>query len=465
MRVTILIATIMALLMLNGCTMIPRYERPLLPVPEAWPASAEAAMVSAPENISWETFFPDETMRVLIRTALDNNRDMRIALLNIERARALYYIQQADLLPTINAGADMTVQHQPSEYTATRVQGITRQYSVTVGFTSYELDLFGRVRSLRESALQSYLATEEGAKSTQVSLVSEVVGAYLQLVTDRETLVLARDTYENRKEVLKLLESQFEFGVASQLEVNQAKTGVEEARVMAAQYETRVAQDTNALTLLLGTAIPTDLPLASRLADVPRLPDLSPGLPSELILRRPDIIGSEHQLLAANANIGAARANFFPRIGISSSIGTITPEFNDLFSGGSGTWLFSPVVTLPLFDTGRNLSNLWVSEADRDIAVATYEKTIQAAFREVADALAQRANIGEQLAGQTALVEAAQTTYDLSLARYDAGIDTFLTVLDAQRTLMSAQQGLINAYLLREVNVLNLYKALGGGWQ
>ncbi len=473
MRLTIrfcLLAALVASFALSGCTLAPRYERPDLPVDSAWPEAArvtdeERDAADAAMNRSWRSFFTDPVLVTLIETALANNRDLRVAISNIEKVRAQFYIQQADMLPTINASASSSAQYLNKAISQRGEAFISREYAVTVGFTSFELDLFGRVRSLRESALQEFFATEQAARSTQVSLVAEVVNAYLQLAAYRDQLNLARETHENRKKSYGLTSRMFEMGLTSQLTVNQARTIVEEARVAAAQYEVHVGQAENALVLLLGAPIPEGVPMAGSLNDVAMLPDVPPGLPSDLMQRRPDIMAAEHQLQAMNANIGAARANFFPTIGITSSIGTIAPQFHDLFSRGGGTWLFQPQAVLPIFDMGRNWATLKMSEADRDMAVATYEKTIQTAFREVADALVQRANIDEQLDAQKALVEATQATYDLSENRYEIGLDSFINVLDAQRSLFNAQQGMINMVLLREVNALNLYKALGGGWE
>lgn len=465
-----LVAAVAASFALGGCTLAPRYERPDLPVEGAWPESAkltdeERDAADAAANRPWKTFFQDPVIVSLVETALANNRDLRTAMLNIEKVRGQYWIQRADTLPTINAVGQATNQYLNKAVSATGEAFISRQYTASVGFTAFELDLFGRIRSLNESALQQFLATEQAARSAQASLVAEVVNAYLQLTADREILALARSTYENRKSSYGLIVRMFEMGLTSQLTVNQAKTIVEEARVAAARYETFVAQDENMLVLLLGAPIPEGLELASTLKDVRMLPDLPPGLPSDLMRRRPDILAAEHQLQSMNANIGAARANFFPTISITSSIGTIAPQYHDLFSRGAGTWLFQPQAMLPIFDTGRNIARLRVAETDRDIAVANYEKAIQAAFREVADALAQRANIGEQLDAQRALVDATQASYGLSRNRYEIGLDSYINVLDAQRSLFSAQQGLINTVLLRETNSLNLYKALGGGWE
>ncbi|CAK7069359.1 MAG: Outer membrane protein OprM [Desulfovibrio sp.] len=455
---------------LSGCTLMPRYERPELPVESAWPDSGKVSdealnAADGATNRPWKEFFKDQTVAILVETALLNNRDLRVAVLNIEKVRAQYQIQRADLLPTINAAGQSSAQYLNKAVSNAGEAIIQRQFTASVGFTAFELDLFGRIRSLKESALQQYFATEEAARAAQVSLVAEVVSAYLQLVADREILALAKSTYENRKASYNLVERMYEMGLTSQLTVNQAKTVMEEARVASAQYEVRVAQARNMLVLLLGAPVPENAVIAENLKDVERLPDLPPGLPSDLMQRRPDILQAEHALQAMNASIGAARANFFPSISITSSIGTIAPQFHDLFSSGAGTWLFQPQAVLPIFDTGRNWARLKSAEADRDIAVAQYEKSIQSAFREVADALAQRANIGEQLDAQRSLVEATQASYDLSESRYEIGLDSYINVLDAQRSLFSAKQGFINTVLLREANVLNLYKSLGGGWQ
>ena len=465
MRVLHLAALVLCLSIVNGCTLAPTYVRPASPTDAQWPGSAESTNEPGPEMAAWNQFFTDPKVQTLVTTALANNRDMRIAMLNIEKARAQYSIQRAELLPTINAGGDMSVRRLPNDLAATGQAGIFRQYSVTGGFSAYELDLFGRVRSLKESALQRYLATEDAAKSAQVSLVSEVVSTYLQLTADKEQLALATATYANRKGVYARVQSMFEQGLSSKLDVNQARSGVEDARIATAQWQTRAAQSANALTFLVGAAYPADLTLASTLSDVPELPDLPEGVPSDLLQRRPDIMRAERELQAANADIGAARANFFPIISLTSSMGTISTQFKDLFSGGAGTWMFAPTAVLPIFDTGRNWATLQATNAQRDIAVAQYEKAIQLAFREVADALAQRATIGEQLAGEMALVEATRTSYELALARFSSGLDSYMTVLDSQRSYFNAQQALINTRLLRETNTINLYKALGGGWQ
>lgn len=465
-----LVAAAVAVVFSSGCTLAPRYERPDLPVEGAWPEYArlsdeERDVADAALNRPWRTFFADPVLKILLETAIANNRDLRVAMLNIEKVRAQFVIQQSELLPTINASMSSSAQYLNKDVSNQGRAVISRSYTASLGFTAFELDLFGRLRSLRESALEQFFATEETARAAQVSLVAEVTSAYLQLAAEKELLALARSTYENRKESYDLTQRTFEMGLTSQLTVNQARTIVEEARVAAAQYEVRVGQAMNALVLLLGSPIPEGVNLAESLRDIQLLPDLPPGLPSDLMQRRPDIMSAEHQLMAMNANIGAARANFFPQIGITSSIGSLAPVYHDLFSSGAGTWLFQPQAVLPIFDMGRNWATLKMSEAERDMAVATYEKAIQTAFREVGDALVQRANITEQLDAQKSLVEATQATYDLSQNRYEIGLDNFINVLDAQRSLFSAQQGMINTVLLREISALNLYKSLGGGWE
>ncbi len=458
----------LVLSVLSGCTMAPRYERPALPTQADWPAYGQSGAnreKGAETSPPWASFFTDPTLKSLVEIALRNNRDLRTAMLNIEKVRAQYYIQRADLLPTINAVGDLSAQYLPKAVSQTGQAGIFRQYSVTVGFTAFELDLFGRIRSLKESALQQFFASEQAARSAQVSLVADVAGAYLQLAADKEVLALANATYESRKSTYDMVRVMAEQGVASQLDLNQARSSLEDSRVTAAQYRTRVAQDENALVLLLGSVVPSELKMAEKLADIEFLPDLPAGLPSDLMQRRPDILEAEHQLQASNASIGAARANFFPSLSITSAIGTVAPQYKDLFSRGGGTWLFQPQAVLPIFDTGRNWATLKATEAERDMAVAQYEKAVQTAFREVADALAQRDSIGEQLEAEKSLVEATGLSFTLSTARYETGIDSYINVLDAQRSLFSAQQGLITTRLLREVNTLNLYKALGGGWE
>ncbi len=455
---------------LGACTMAPDYERPMAPVPVNWPAYAtkgspapgqEGATAQLPQ---WRDFFKDPVMQALIESALANNRDLRIALLNIERARGQYQIRRADLAPSITAGAANSNELLPADLSPLRSSYISRETGLTVGITSFELDIFGRVRSLKDAALQSYFASEYNAYAAQISLMAEVAAAYLQLAADREQLALARETYQSNAATYRLVSQMFDKGIASQLDVSQAKTAVESARASAASYEAKALRTENALALIVGGPLPQGMKLANNLAEVQCVNDIPAGLPSELLERRPDIMAAEHNLLSANANIGAARANFFPRISLTAGLGTASMDMSKLFTSGQGVWSFAPAITLPIFEGGRNIATLDVSETDKKIAVAGYEKAIQVAFREVADTLAQRSTITEQVSAEAALVRATRQTYDISRSRYDIGLDNFLTVLEAQRSLFAARQSYIYTKLLKETNTITMYKALGGGW-
>jgi multidrug efflux system outer membrane protein len=452
----------------SGCTMAPSYTRPDAPVAASWPTgpayTAQAAQADQKPvaEIPWREFFIEPRLQQVLSLAINNNRDLRVAALTIEKTRAQYQIQRADLLPQIDATAGAAIQRLPADLSASGQARINRQYSVGLGVSSYELDLFGRVRSLKDQALEQYLATKQAQRAVQISLVAEVANVWLALAADRERLQLAQETLKSQQESLQLIQHRFEAGASSQLDLRQAQTRVEAARVDSALYTAQLAQTENALTLLVGTPVPAEL-LPSALSSVAALQPLPAGLPSEVLLQRPDILAAEHRLKSANANIGAARANFFPRIGLSANFGTASASLNDLFQSGSTAWSFMPQVSVPLFDTGANLARLDVSKAERDIAVAEYEKTIQTAFREVADTLAGNGTLGEQLAAQQALTEATADSYRLSEARYSKGVDSYLTVLDSQRSTYSAQQGLISVRLAKLANEVTLYKVLGGG--
>lgn len=457
-------------LCLAGCTtMAPAYTQPAAPVAAVWPSGtaygAEAA--TAPQkpvaDIPWREFFMDEQLRKLIALALENNRDLRVAALNIERFRALYQIQRSDLLPKVDASADASFQRIPGTLSDTGRSTTVDQYSVGLGVSSYELDLFGRVRSLKDQTLEQYLATEHAQRSVQMSLVSDVATAYLAMAADRERLQLAKDTLAGQMESYNLTKSRFEAGVSNALALNQSRTTVDTARVDIARYTTLVAQDENALNLVVGSQVPAELFPQTLSESLTAMKDIAPGLPSEVLLRRPDILQAEGQLKGLNANIGAARAAFFPRITLVSSVGFGSKELSSLFTGDAFAWSFLPRISLPIFDGGSNKANLKVAEVDRNIAVAQYEKTIQTAFREVADALAQKGTIDEQVAAQQSLTDATSESYKLSQARFDKGVDSYLTVLDSQRSLYGAQQNLINARLARLANLVALYKVLGGG--
>lgn len=455
----------LAAVLLAGCVSLdPRYETPATPTPESWPQGPayEAQAVDARAALpAWRDFYADAKLRQVIELALEQNRDLRIAALNIERARASYRIQRAELLPGVDGAVQGASQELPVALGGTGET--TRQYSATVGVTAFELDFFGRVRSLNRAALQSYLATEDARDSAQISLISEVASLYFVYAGDLELLRLAQDTLAAQRQSFDLTNRRFEAGAASMLDVRRAQTTVETARADVARYTTLAAQDENALALLVGGNVPEALKPVSIDAVTFGVETLPPGLPSEVLLARPDIRAAEHTLRASNANIGAARATFFPSVSIAGSSGEIDSTFETLFNGAGDIWSFTPRVTIPIFDAGARRGQLGVANADRDIAVARYEQSIQVAFREVSDALAEYGTIDEQVDARQSLAEAATDTYRMSEARYRQGIDNYLSLLDAQRELYTAQQALVGARVQRATNFVTLYKALGGG--
>ncbi len=455
---------------LSGCSsMAPKYVTPDAPVTAAWPSgpayTAEVAKQSQKQlaDIPWQEFFVDPQLRKVIVLALENNRDLRVALLNIERSQAQFQIRRSDLFPKINATAGANYQRIPAGFSSTGKPVTVDQYSVGLGVASYELDLFGRVQSLKDQALQQYLATEQARRSVQISLVSQVASSYLTLMADRERLQLAKETLTSQQSSYQLIRRRFEAGVSSTLDLNQAQTSVDAARVDIARFTTLVAQDENSLNSIVGSSIPAEL-LPKKFTDtLAAMKGVPPGLPSDVLLRRPDILQAEGQLKGANANIGAARAAFFPKITLVSSVGFGSEGLSGLFNKDSFAWQFAPQISIPIFDAGSNKANLKVAEVDRDIMVAQYEKAIQIAFREVADALAQQGTINEEVAAQQSLADATSESYRLTMARYDKGVDSYLNVLYSQRSLYSAQQALINVQLARLTNVVTFYKVLGGG--
>ena len=462
-----LLSLAIAAFALSGCSLIPDYQRPDAPVAAQYPqgpaySPADSANVAAAEQ-GWRQFFKDPALQQLIQIALENNRDLRVAALNIDAYSAQYRIQRADLFPAVSADGSGSRQRMPARASQTGESSITSQYSATLGVSSYELDLFGRVRSLSEQALQTYFASEEARRTTQISLVASVANAYLTWQADKELLKLTQETLKTYEESYKLTLRSSEVGVASALDLSQSRTAVEGARVKLAQYQRLVAQDQNNLTVLLGTGLPANLAGGQLLAN-DLLSEMPTGLPSDLLQRRPDILGAEHQLKAANANIGAARAAFFPSISLTANAGSLSPDLSGLFDGGSGTWLFAPKINLPIFNAGALRSSLDYSKIQKDISVANYEKAIQTAFQEVSDGLAARQTFNQQLQAQRDLVAANQDYYRLAERRYPIGVDSNLTFLDAQRSLFSAQQSLISDRLSQLTSEVNLYKALGGGW-
>ena len=459
---TVALATALA----SACSLIPDYQRPAAPVPASFPDATQAAAATpAADTIAWRDYFADERLREVIALALSNNRDLRVAALNIERARAQYRIQRADLFPAIGASGSQTAQRLPGDLNSSGEADVVRQYSATIGFAAYELDFFGRIRSLNAQALEIYLGTEEARRSAQISLVAEAASAWLILAADRERLALARSTYETRQKSYDLTRRSFEAGAVSALDLHQSQTLLESARADVARYRTFVAQDENALALVAGAPVPAELLPATLTDSVSALAELPAGVPSDVLARRPDILQAERALRAANASIGAARAAFFPSISLTAAAGTASSTLGGLFDGGSGTWSFMPQIRIPIFEAGRLQASLDVAEVQRDINVAQYEKAIQSAFREVADALAEHATLAEQLDARRRLVEATAAGFRLSEARYKGGVDSYLGLLDAQRTLYGAELDLIGVRLSEAVNRVALYKVLGGGWQ
>jgi multidrug efflux system outer membrane protein len=460
---------VLAAALAGGCTMIPEYQRPAAPVPASFPniesGVTPAAAATPADAIAWRDYFADDRLREVITLALANNRDLRVAALNIEKARAQYRIQRADLFPAIGATGSQNAQRLPGDLTSSGEADVSRSYSATIGFSAWELDFFGRIRSLNAQALELYLGTEEARRSAQISLVAEVANAWLTLAADRARLALAARTVETRQKSFDLTRRSFDAGAVSALDLHQAETLLHSARADAARYRSFVAQDENALALIAGAQIPAEL-LPDRLVDpASAMTELPADVPSVMLTRRPDILQAEHSLRAANANIGAARAAFFPSITLTAAGGSASSTLNDLFGSDSGTWSFMPQIRIPIFEAGRLKASLEVAEVQRDINVAQYEKAIQSAFREVADALAERATLAEQLDARRKLVAATESGFRLSEARYKGGVDSYLGLLDAQRTLYAAELDLIGVRLADAANRVTLYKVLGGGWQ
>lgn len=470
MRRTLFMA-IFAVASLAGCvSMAPDYVRPETPVSKQWRGADGASLAtqdtaaSAPlADIPWKSFFHDERLRQVIGMALENNRDLRIALLNIEKARSQYRIQRADSLPSVDVQASQSASRSPASVSFAGESTVSRQYAAEVGFSSYELDLFGRIRSLQDEALETFLSTAETQRSTRLSLIAEVAGSWLSLAADSELLALAQETLQSQRKTLALSEHRHALGAASGLDLAQVRTSVESARADVARYAAQVDEDRNALELVVGAPVPEALLPGGTLGKAVQLAQIPAGLDSSVLLARPDVVSAEHALRAANANIGAARAAFFPTISLTASAGRSSDQLSDLFSGANRSWSFMPSIQIPIFNAGGLRASLDVSKVERDIAVAEYEKSIQTAFREVADALSVRASMQERLAAQQALVQASSRAYQLADARYRLGADSYLDALDAQRSLYSAQQALISLSLTEASNRVTLYKVLGGG--
>ena len=488
-------ASALALLALAGCTSLaPDYARPMLPVPATLngtngPNGSEGTAL-APETgpMGWQEFLQEPRLRELVALALQNNRDLRVAVLAIEKARAQYGVEQSNRFPAVGATAAGNRTRTADDLNTSGRSPTSSQYSAQLGFSSYEIDFFGRVKNLNEAALQEFLRTTENRRSVQLSLVAEVANAWLTLDADGRRLQLAQDTLRSRQKSYELTERSHALGAASGLTLTQAQTTVDTARADVAAFTSQVARDRNALALLAGAPVPAALlpdganpgataspaQAASASASVAPAPSLAtpaatllavPGdLPSSVLLNRPDVRAAEYTLRGAYASIGAARAAFFPSITLTASAGTASNALSGLFDGGNGTWSFAPQIRLPIFDAGRNRANLQIAETARDTALAQYDKAVQTAFREVADALAERATLAERLQAQQSLQAATLKALQLSQARYRLGADSYLPVLDAQRALYSAQQTLIGLALAEQANRITLYKVLGGRW-
>jgi outer membrane protein, multidrug efflux system len=453
----------------SACTLEPRYRAPALPVPVAWPIPATTpdrpAVNVAASDIGWRDFFLDTRLQQLIGLALANNRDLRVGVLNIDKARAQYRIQKAALLPSIDAPDSFTREKLPASLTYGIRIPTTGYFEAGVSITSYEVDLFGRVRSLTHATLEQYVAQVEARRSAQLSLIAEVANAYLTLASDRELERLAQQILKSQEDSYALEQKRHATGTVSALDLVQSQTTVEQARADAARFEGNVAQDMDALALLIGTSIEPALLPAQFDSKTMGLDPLPPGVPSSVLLRRPDVLEAEHTLRAANADIGAARAAFFPDITLTTNLGSVSYQLSNLFKSGTGTWAFEPLMSLPIFHGGAPMGGLDVAHVNEKIALAQYEKAIQSAFREVADALALTATLNRRSAAQEGLVSATSRAYDLSQRRHAVGSDSYLEVLDSQRSDYAARQALITTRLAEQSNRVTLYKALGGGWR
>lgn len=452
------------MVLLAGCTLAPKYDRPEAPVPKTWPSGPsyqDTKQAPQASQLPWRDFITDPRLREVIAVALANNRDLRVTGLNVEKAKAMFGISRASLLPIVNATGNWYQERVPADLSSSGKIYTAEKYSVNLGLAAWEIDFFGRIRSLKDAALEQYLATDEARRSAQILLVATVTQAYLALAADREALQLVASTLEAQEAAYNMIRKRHEVGMASELDLRRSQTQVETARGDVARYTQLVAQDENGLNLLVGSSVRPDL-LPRDLSGVTLPRDISAGLSSDVLLGRPDVLAAEHFLKAANANIGAARAALFPRISLTTSFGTASADLSGLFKGGSDVWTFAPQIVTPIFDP-----RLWyaydVTKIEKEISIAQYEKSIQTAFREVADALAEKGTVSRRVTAQQSLVDAMAVVYRLSEMRYEKGIDSYLSVLDAQRSLYGAQQGLILLRLASVNNIVTLYKTLGGG--
>jgi outer membrane protein, multidrug efflux system len=462
-------AIVVGTMTLSACTLEPKYIRPDAPV--VMPEHNVVSGIPA-DDLGWRAFFPDSQLQQLIALALVNNRDLRIAALNVETAQARYRIERANLFPTIEASATEQAERLPASVLAASLPGgnaaakgdfVSRSYTAGIGFTNFELDLFGRIRSLSHADLQQYFSFAETRRSAQIALVAEVASSYLTVLTDQTLLDITRQTLQNQSDSYELTRQMFERGTATELALHQAESTVDTARANLAQYARAVARDRDALQLLLGAPIPESIDFSAGLDRPDVVSEVEEGVSSDVLVKRPDVLAAEHLLKAANADIGAARAAFFPAIELTGSLGSASTELSGLFKHDSLAWTFAPQISVPLFAGGANKANLKAAKVARDTAVAQYEKAIQIAFREVADALAARGYLDEQVAAQQSLVSASRNAYRLAQMRFRGGVDNYLGALVAQRSLYEAQQELQLVRLQRFENLVTLYKTLGGG--
>jgi multidrug efflux system outer membrane protein len=441
---------------LCGCTMMPAYQRPSAPVPAQFPGLA-VTNESRAADIAWRNFFAEERLKSLIELALSNNLDLRVAVLNVEESRAQYRITRSASFPTV-AGT--------GSYTHSYAGGLNaHEWSASLGTTAWELDLFGRVRSLNRQALEKYFATAEARRSEQVSLIAQVATEYFTLRETEELLALSRQTLQTVRESYTLNKATFDAGASSELDLRESESQVQNAQINVTTYERQLAEATDYLTLLVGRPLPANLAPPRAFSDTNLVADIPAGLPCELLQRRPDILEAEHTLLAANADIGATRAAFFPTVTLTASAGTQSSQLSQLFGAGTGVWSFAPQVTLPIFTGGQNLADLEAAKVTRRIEVADYQQAIETAFREVSDALVDVFSYVRQIDEQAALVATQQRRYELANLRYRQGDDTYLNALTAQQDLFTAQQSLIQSQFNKISSQISLYKALGGGWQ
>lgn len=442
-----------------GCALQPTYQRPGMPVAGAYPTGEAYKAPQGSETrpaaaIGWREFLADPRLRRLVELALQNNRDLSIAILNIEKVRAQYHVQRAGLFPQVNAGAGAPRGNSPNA-----AQSFSAQLSA-----SWEPDLFGRLHSMSDSAFQQYLASTYARQAAQILLVSQVADQYLTTLAFDEQLAVTRSTLETAQAAYKLVQLQYDNGIVSELDLRLAQTTVDQAQVNYSAQARLRAQAENALVQLVGQPLPADLPPGIKLDAQAILADIPAGLPSDLLRRRPDILQAEAVLRSENADIGAARAAFFPAITLTGALGAASSTLGGLFSAGAGAWSFVPSLLAPIFNAGANQAKLDIAVVQKDIGIATYEKTVQAAFREVADGLAARGTYDDQLAAQQRNTEAQQRRLELATLRYNEGTDSYLSVLTAQTDLYNARQALVSARLNRLASLVDLYRALGGGW-